>query len=318
MSVWQRWLRQPQSVWLRKTIFQVHLWTGIGVGSYVLAVCVTGSILVFRVELSNAFVAGPTFVTRSGERMSEDKLKEAARRAHPGYDVAQIWERKNPEEAIELRLERGEDRKLRLFNPYTGEDLGNPVPLGTRFVSWLLDLHDNLLYEETGRLLNGVGAIFLTLLCLTGSIIWWPGLKTWRRSVIIPRQLNWTRLNWHLHSAIGFWIFALILMWAITGVYLVFQESLMAVVDYFVPLDEESFEPRVVDEILRWLPRLHFGRFRNLGRFLELSLKVLWGVLGLAPAILFVTGGLMWWTRVVRKRARQPEAELDLVHTVAG
>ena len=35
---------------LRKILFQIHLWTGIGVGLYVVAICVTGSMLVFRQE----------------------------------------------------------------------------------------------------------------------------------------------------------------------------------------------------------------------------------------------------------------------------
>ena len=35
MSGWQRWLQQPQRVWLRRALFQVHLWTGLILGLYV-------------------------------------------------------------------------------------------------------------------------------------------------------------------------------------------------------------------------------------------------------------------------------------------
>ena len=35
MKFGQRWMRQPQRVWLRRALFQVHLWTGIGLGPYV-------------------------------------------------------------------------------------------------------------------------------------------------------------------------------------------------------------------------------------------------------------------------------------------
>ena len=35
MTYWQEWLRQPQSVWLRKAIFQVHMWSGIGIGEVI-------------------------------------------------------------------------------------------------------------------------------------------------------------------------------------------------------------------------------------------------------------------------------------------
>ena len=54
MTYWDRWIRQPQTTWLRRAIFQIHLWTGIAIGLYVLLVSVTGSVLVYRNELLRA------------------------------------------------------------------------------------------------------------------------------------------------------------------------------------------------------------------------------------------------------------------------
>ena len=48
---WQRWVRQPQKLWLRRALFQVHLWSGIALGLYVFFISVTGSVLVYRNEL---------------------------------------------------------------------------------------------------------------------------------------------------------------------------------------------------------------------------------------------------------------------------
>lgn len=313
MNFWQRWLRQPKSVWLRKATFQIHLWTGIGVGIYIFVVCVTGSALVFRPELTQAFSPAPVIVAGSGTPLSDERLKEAGRRAYPGYEVSTIYRRKEPHAAVELSLDRGDYRRLRLFDPFTGEDLGRAVPLGLSAVSWLLDLHDNLLTGETGRLVNGAGGLLLTLLALTGAVIWWPGIKNWRRSLALHRGVNWKRFTWDLHSAIGFWTFAVVFMWAVTGFYIVFQEWFTPIVDYIEPFDPVNVKPRVIDDILVWLPRLHFGRFRGLGAGLTLAFKIFWVVLGLAPAMLFVTGGLMWWNRVIRKAVRQAEPEAELV-----
>jgi uncharacterized iron-regulated membrane protein len=47
----QRWVRQPQRVWLRRAVFQVHLWSGISLGLYVVFISLTGSVLVYRNEL---------------------------------------------------------------------------------------------------------------------------------------------------------------------------------------------------------------------------------------------------------------------------
>jgi len=46
-----------------------------------------------------------------------------------------------------------------------------------------------------------------------------------------------------------------------------------------------------------WLTRLHFGRWYQLP-----WLKALWAIVGLMPALMFVTGVIMWWQRVLRKR----------------
>src|SRR5216110_53667 len=50
MTYWQRWISHPQTAWLRKATFQLHLWSGIGIGLYVLVISVTGSIVVYRNE----------------------------------------------------------------------------------------------------------------------------------------------------------------------------------------------------------------------------------------------------------------------------
>src|SRR5579863_7529248 len=39
-----------------------------------------------------------------------------------------------------------------------------------RATEWLVDLHTNLLAGDAGRRVNGIGAMCLTLLCLTGAV----------------------------------------------------------------------------------------------------------------------------------------------------
>jgi uncharacterized iron-regulated membrane protein len=43
---------------------------------------------------------------------------------------------------------------------------------GHPFVEWLVRFHTNLLMGAAGRFVNGVVAACLTLLCLTGAVIW--------------------------------------------------------------------------------------------------------------------------------------------------
>src|SRR5690606_17861658 len=50
-TLWRRWVARPQQIWLRRAFFQVHLWAGVIVGLYIIAIGVSGSILVFKEEL---------------------------------------------------------------------------------------------------------------------------------------------------------------------------------------------------------------------------------------------------------------------------
>ncbi|MQA28445.1 MAG: hypothetical protein GEU82_01205 [Luteitalea sp.] len=306
-----RWLRYPQTLWVRRAIFQVHLWAGIGIGIYVFVVSASGSVLVYRNELYAHFSPKPLIVSGGGTPMSVERLTEAARRRYPTFDVGGVRTGETPNHALEVTLVRGDDRTLRFFHPFTGEDLGSVLPAGYRGTQWLLDLHDNLLNGTTGRRVNGAGAIALMLLSVTGAIVWWPGIKTWRRSMSIDLRSGWKRLNWSLHSALGFWCWAFMVMWAITGAYLAFPQTFGAIFDYMEPFDENNPAERMVDQIQYWLGYLHFGRLGGRGipgcgrGLCDATTKLIWAAVGLVPPVLFVTGAVMWWNRVAIKRLRE-------------
>ena len=288
------WRRQPQAMWLRKALFQVHLWTGLGVGLYVVVISLTGSILVYRSELRQYFNPQPQTVAVEGTRLSADALVAATRQVFPDTEI-EVWtDPDEPDLAVTMSVEaEGSGRDLLLFDPYSGEYLGNSLPVGWRLTTWMLDLHDNLLGGDTGREINGVGAALLGVLTLTGLVIWWPGIEGWKRALLVDWRANWRRVNWSVHSSFGFWTLLFIGMWAFTGVYLAFPEPFIAIVDYLEPFEEDNFDPRTGDQILYWFSLMHFGRF-------GWATKVTWAAIGLVPPVMFVTGTIMWWNRVVR------------------
>jgi uncharacterized iron-regulated membrane protein len=337
MTLWKRWLRRPQSFWFRKAIFQIHLWTGIGLGIYILLISVSGSAIVFRNELYKSLWPGPKLVAMSGPRLSRDALKQAVRAEWPNYAVTYIWESKRKNEATEVWIEHNGEAhpktKGRLFDPFTGKDLGPSRPVSIGVLAWFSDLHTNLLAGKTGRAVNGVFSILVVVLCVTGLIIWWPGTGRIRRSLTIDFRANWKRLNWDLHSVTGVWLFAFIFIWGVTGVFLVFPKPFQVAVNHFSHLelyglttsleapavaqaapvllvaDETAATPRprrrrpvfkgsAGDRFLRWFYSLHFGNFA------DWQVKALWVFLGLTPIFLFATGAIMWWNRVLSREAR--------------
>src|SRR5579863_1986830 len=310
MTFWQRWIWQPQTAWLRKATFQLHLWSGIGLGLYVLLISVTGSVLVYRNELYRAATPDPVVVRASDARLTDEQLKGTAARAYPGYTVVRITRALDPDQAVGIILKGSAGSKNRLFNPYTGADLGETVPLGIWLVSRLLALHDDLLGGATGRQVNGVGAVLVVVLSFTGIVVWWPGIRTWRRSLTVPRGVGWQRVIWGLHSMLGFWSFAFILLFAVSGAYLCSPDLFQNLADRIEPLTDANARTRTVDQVIYWLAYLHFGRINGIGipcrgpGLCDAATKLTWAVVGLAPAGMFVTGAMMWWNRVVRKKLK--------------
>jgi uncharacterized iron-regulated membrane protein len=304
MTFFRRAFRQPQSLWVRKALFQVHLWTGIGVGLYVFVISVTGSAIVFRREITR-LAWTPPVVEAVGPLMTADQLGAAVKAKYPRNEVASVILSKKPNRAAEVLMTRGQRRIERAFDPYTGKDLG---PIGTdepKILYWLVQLHDDLLGGHKGRLVNGAGAALFTLLVFTGIIIWWPGIARWWHSLILRRGVGWARFTWDLHSAIGFWMFLFVLMWGVSGIYLSYPDPFSNTVDYLQPF-RAGVEVRSGDEFLAWLARIHFGRAYGT------TVKWVYVVLGLVPAALFVTGGIMWWNRVLRPAFRRVAKKAEI------
>lgn len=239
------WVWNPRKVWLRRALVQVHLWTGLGVGLYILMISLTGSVLVYRNELF---------------RMSPAVLEATSR---------------------------------------------------------LLDLHDNLLAGETGRKVNGAGAIAVLVVATTGLVIWWPGAQTWRRSLTVPRGLGWRRTTWHLHSMLGFWTFAFTAVFALSGTYFSFPAIFQDVADRLDPVTDPDAS-RISDSVIYWLAYLHFGRINGIGipcrgpGLCDQLTKAAWALVGLAPAAMFITGAIVWWNRVLVPQGRASTGQPDV------
>ncbi len=228
------WSRTPQRVWLRRAIFQIHLWLGILLTAYAIVIGLSGSALVFRTEIERhlhpqLFAIAPTAQSAS--------LEEAIRRVQadrPGWVVSSLLGFGEGTQATTLLMRRSGgtlDANYRAVsvNPYTGAVLADRMRFaGT--LGWLTNLHFYLLAGHTGLLLSGWMAVGLVLLCLTGLVVWWPGVHRWRSALALNRRVRWRRLNWDLHSVVGFWFSASLLLLSGTGLYFAFPKAVTKVV----------------------------------------------------------------------------------------
>src|SRR5580704_14804048 len=97
LTTWQLWVRRPQRLWLRRALFQVHLWVGIGLGLYVLVISISGSLVVYRPQLSKKFSRAEIILLHSASRMTSAQQEENARRLYSGYQVDYVSESRRPD-----------------------------------------------------------------------------------------------------------------------------------------------------------------------------------------------------------------------------
>ncbi|HTT06683.1 MAG TPA: PepSY-associated TM helix domain-containing protein [Steroidobacteraceae bacterium] len=298
----RHFLVSPQSVPLRRALFHVHRWVGLAIGVYVLLVSLSGGVIVYRGELDRVFATRTVVVRPRERRLSDAQLLAAARAAYPGvrFSAIQIHPPSAPDRPAEVWFffggrRVGPGRIKRLFDPYTGQDLGDPLGPEPAPLSWIARLHENLLSGSIGLALNGVAAMLLTVLCLTGAVIWWPGSARWRRSVALRRHVGWRRLTWDLHSVLGFWGLLAVLMWSLTGIYLAFPDAFVSLLKLLWVHGAPTAASRASGRAIDWLVPLHFAR--AFGPYVQAC----FAILALVPSALFVTGVLMWWNRVLRR-----------------
>jgi len=213
-------LRRPRQVWLRRALFQVHLWVGIIVCVYSLLIGVSGSVLVFEEELARIFRPGLMKASApGGQQACLPHVVDAVRRAYPDRKIEAVYAPGVRGENYVAYL--GETRSV-FVDAVTGRILGH---LDKGWLEWVEDLHFRLLAGRTGLIVNGIGAASLLVLCISGIVIWWPGVKTWKRALGVDFRRRWQRINFDLHSSIGFWVLAILSVWAVSGIYFVWPEA---------------------------------------------------------------------------------------------
>jgi uncharacterized iron-regulated membrane protein len=230
----------------------------------------------------------PRFVpSAEGERFTGEALGAEIERVYSAaaYEVVSFREARFPRSPVDVLVARDGVEHGRIFDPYALEDMGETYPPVVEFMEWLVTVHDDLAAGEVGRTINGIGGGIMLVIALTGMVLWWPGQRAWFRSLYVP--LRSARPLWHIHSAVGFWTCVLLLNWSITSLYLAFPGPFEWARDHFDSDPTDFVRPG--DTFIPFVLDAHFGRFGGWWG------RISWAVLGLAPAVLFVTGFLVWW-----------------------
>jgi sulfite reductase (NADPH) flavoprotein alpha-component len=212
------WYLQESSVF-KKILFQLHWFFGITAGLVLAIMGVTGALYSFQGEILEALNPQVLQVEAAGrERLPLAQMIERVEQA-TGQKVMGLGLSEAPNDVARANLmpAPGERRgKSLLFDPYTGQLLGEPV--GSGFFMLVFQLHRWLAMGDVGKQLTGASTLALLFFALSGLYLRWPRQAlSWRAWL----TLNWAKqgraFNWDLHAVAGTWVLVFYLSAALTG-----------------------------------------------------------------------------------------------------
>lgn len=109
------YFQQPYALRWRKALFQVHLWTGVIIGLYVIAICASGCVLVFEQSLLNdrpQLAQSPAHAAPDWQR-----LTRVAMSANPGGILSFIDMRSTDRRIVPVGLKGGMRRSSSIRTP---------------------------------------------------------------------------------------------------------------------------------------------------------------------------------------------------------
>ena len=187
-------------------------------------VSMTGCLYVFEEEWREVFQSKFLYVKNSeGNRKSISDLSKIVQQAYPHEQITSIrfFEEKNSAFVFWTK-----DLKTISINPYTGTIIGHRN-MRADFMSVVLEIHLHLFMGKIGAQIVRWNVLIFFIMCISGLILWWPKQKRFLKQAVTIKwkTSNWKRLNWGLHSVLGFYALFVLLIISLTGIFWVFDSA---------------------------------------------------------------------------------------------
>jgi len=209
----------------------IHLWLGLISGVIITIVAFTGCIYVFEEELFNFFHQDIVYTKAAGKPLPLYILEEKAQKALPVDEKFNRVEVKSDQYAYVFSASKANKKAKSFFylgqvtynkdvyiDQFSGKVLG-VIDLKHEFFSIVRLIHQYLLFKKPiGSFIVGSSVLMFLMIIITGFIIWLPKkLKNIRQRLTVKWNARFKRLNWDLHSTVGFYVIPFALVIVITG-----------------------------------------------------------------------------------------------------
>src|SRR5579872_3334098 len=200
---------------------------------------VTGSLIVFEDQI-DGWLNPEAPIRPQGQRRSLDELTHQIEKTYPGYKVAGLnFPQRMDQPAGFFLLSETGDGKDMAVDPYTSRIIPrHSAP--NNFTGKVHQLHTRLLMRQAGSTVVAYAAVILLFLAITGLVLWWP------RKV---RTVRWSgpgaKTNFDLHNALGFYSSPFLLVFALTGMVIHWEDPAARWLNFITrpPAEPEMAKP---------------------------------------------------------------------------
>ncbi|HEU5145781.1 MAG TPA: PepSY-associated TM helix domain-containing protein, partial [Chryseosolibacter sp.] len=200
-----------------KRTFFIHHWCGLIAGIFILAISLSGIVLLFDDEVDRKVYSEYFVLDVPARALHIDNSIHWIRTQYSDWDIRipALPEKKN--DALLYELRKGQLRKWLFVHPETGKQIALLDQAHNRITYVALNIHYNLLAGTTGKLVVLlVGTVFLAL-TITGLILYrrsfWKVLSFRQRISFYSRRQFFSSL----HRITGVWALAFNLLMCATG-----------------------------------------------------------------------------------------------------
>lgn len=205
---------------MRKALFKWHSIAALVAMLPILIISVTGSILVFKVEIDSWLRPEHMRVDAAPQaaRASLDGIMQQVLQEHPDYELGgwELFDDHQRSDAAYL-IKRGTDDWFKVYvDQYRARLLSVPQPMDHYLTDWLLELHYTFLLHVKGATAALVTAIIMTFLGVSGIVLY---RRFWAKLLTFRFAAAWRILLSDLHKFIGIISSPVMLVIALTGAY---------------------------------------------------------------------------------------------------
>lgn len=210
----------------KRIIFWLHLWLGLTSGLIVFIISVTGCIYVFEKEIRS--ITEPYQYVKPEQKpfLPPSQLKSLAYQyaSHGHADtlnrISRLQYGDKGKAAIASYSVKEKIVSMIYLNPYSGAVLHEKI-IEKDFFRIILEGHFYLwLPHQIGQPVVATAVLIFVVMLITGIIMWWPkNLKkaNVNKSFKIKWNAKFKRINYDLHNVLGFYVWLVALVIALTG-----------------------------------------------------------------------------------------------------